>query len=65
MKAAVIYQKGDMPQYSDFPEPMTKNENEILVSVKAVAIKHFDRSKADWETLFGRCAKSRRTCNRQ
>ena len=30
MKAAVIYQKGEMPQYSDFPEPMTKNENEIL-----------------------------------
>ena len=46
MKAAVIYHKGDLPQYSDFPEPVSKNENEVLVSVKAVAIKHFDKGRA-------------------
>jgi len=46
MKAAVIYQKGDLPQYSDFPEPVSKSEDEVLVSVKAVAIKHFDKGRA-------------------
>ncbi|WP_295676610.1 zinc-binding alcohol dehydrogenase family protein [uncultured Mucilaginibacter sp.] len=46
MKAAVMYQKGDLPQYVDFPEPTPQNENEILVTVKAVAIKHLDKSKA-------------------
>src|SRR5271169_5878656 len=46
MKAAVMYQKGELPQYADFPEPVAKIENEVLVSVKAVAIKHFDKGRA-------------------
>ncbi len=46
MKAAVMYQKGDLPQYVDFPEPTVQNEDEVLVSVKAVAIKHFDKGRA-------------------
>ncbi len=46
MKAAVIYQKGGMPQYTEFPEPVVKNEDEILISVKAAAIKHFDKARA-------------------
>lgn len=46
MKAAVMYQKGELPQYVDFPEPLAQNGNEILVSVKAAAIKQLDRSKA-------------------
>lgn len=46
MKAAVIYQKGEMPQFVDLPEPFPQNEDEILVSVKAVAIKHFDKGQA-------------------
>lgn len=46
MKAAVIYQKGELPQYVDFPEPTPQNSNEVLVSVKAVAIKHFDKGRA-------------------
>jgi NADPH:quinone reductase-like Zn-dependent oxidoreductase len=46
MKAAVIYQKGELPQYVDFPEPIPQNEDEVLVSVKAVAIKHFDKGRA-------------------
>lgn len=46
MKAAVIYQKGDLPQYVDFPEPIAQYDDEVLVTVKAVAIKHFDRGRA-------------------
>ncbi len=46
MKAAVMYQKGELPQYVDFPEPVPQNEDELLVTVKAVAIKHLDKSRA-------------------
>jgi NADPH:quinone reductase-like Zn-dependent oxidoreductase len=46
MKAAVMYQKGELPQYIDFPEPAAQNNNEVLVSVKAVALKHFDKGRA-------------------
>ena len=46
MKAAVMYQKGEMPQYTDFPEPVPQNNDELLLSVKAAAIKHFDKSRA-------------------
>jgi NADPH:quinone reductase-like Zn-dependent oxidoreductase len=46
MKAAVIYQKGELPHYTDMPEPIAQNDDEILVTVKAVAIKHFDKGRA-------------------
>ncbi len=46
MKAAVIYKKGEMPQYTDFAEPIIENDEQLLVSVKAAAIKHLDKSKA-------------------
>ncbi len=46
MKAAVIYQRGEMPQCAEFPEPVVNNENEILISVKAAAIKHFDKGRS-------------------
>ncbi len=46
MKAAVIYKKGELPRYTDFPEPLAQNEDEVLVSVLAVAIKHFDKGRA-------------------
>lgn len=46
MKAAVMYNKGEMPQYTDFPEPAAQGEDQILISVKAAAIKHFDRKRA-------------------
>jgi NADPH:quinone reductase-like Zn-dependent oxidoreductase len=46
MKAAVMYQPGELPQYTDFPEPIVQNDDEVLVTVKAVAIKHLDKSKA-------------------
>ncbi len=46
MKAAVIYQKGEMPQYADIPDPIVQNDNELLLTVKASAIKHFDKGVA-------------------
>lgn len=46
MKAAVMYPTGDTPLYEDFPEPVVRNEDELLIRVKAAAIKHIDRSKA-------------------
>jgi len=46
MKAAVMYSPGEMPQYVDFPDPVVKNDDEVLVSVKAVALKHLDKSRA-------------------
>jgi len=46
MKAAVIYSKGESPIYTDFPDPEVQQENEILVTVKAVALKQLDKSKA-------------------
>jgi len=39
-------QKGELPQYVDFPEPIAQNNDEIVVTVKAVAIKHLDKSRA-------------------
>lgn len=47
MKAAVIYQKGELPQYVDFPEPTVQNDDEVLVRVKAVAIKYLDKGRAN------------------
>jgi NADPH:quinone reductase-like Zn-dependent oxidoreductase len=46
MKAAVMYQKGELPQYIDFAEPIAQNSDEVLVTVKAVALKHFDKGRA-------------------
>ncbi len=46
MKAAVLYNKEGMPRYVDCPEPVPQKEEEIVVSVKAVALKHFDKSRA-------------------
>jgi NADPH:quinone reductase-like Zn-dependent oxidoreductase len=46
MKAAVVHQKGEMPQYSEFPDPIAQKEDQIVVTVKAAAIKHLDKSRA-------------------
>ncbi|MBO9584641.1 MAG: zinc-binding alcohol dehydrogenase family protein [Flavobacterium sp.] len=46
MKAAVVYKKGESPKYADFQEPVVSNENEVLVSVKAVAITNLDKGIA-------------------
>ena len=47
MKAVVIHRTGDTPQYTDFPDPTVQNENELIISVKAAAIKHVDKSRAN------------------
>jgi NADPH:quinone reductase-like Zn-dependent oxidoreductase len=52
MKAAVLYSQGEMPQYVDFPEPVVRNEDEVLVSVQAVALKHFDKGRAKGRALL-------------
>ena len=49
MKAAVIYKNGESPQYADFPEPVTNQEDEIVVSVKAVAVSRYERARATCE----------------
>lgn len=46
MKAAVMFQSGGMPRYTDFPDPIVKRDSELLITVKAAAIKNFDKSRA-------------------
>ncbi len=46
MKAVVMYSTNGMPQYTDFAEPQAQNDDEIVLNVKAVAVKHLDKSKA-------------------
>jgi NADPH:quinone reductase-like Zn-dependent oxidoreductase len=46
MKAAVMYPLNDLPGYEDFPSPRAERPDELLVSVRAVALKHFDKSRA-------------------
>ena len=47
MKAAVIYQQGGLPQYEEVQEPTVQGKDEILVTVKAVALKHLDKGRAN------------------
>lgn len=46
MKAAVVYKKGELPQYTDFPNPIIENENHLLMDVKASAVKNLDKNIA-------------------
>ncbi|MBF4464470.1 zinc-binding alcohol dehydrogenase family protein [Flavobacterium sp. LC2016-12] len=46
MKAAVVYKRGESPKYAEFVEPIPQNENQISLSVKAVAITNLDKGKA-------------------
>ncbi|WP_289659793.1 quinone oxidoreductase family protein [Flavobacterium panacagri] len=46
MKAVVVYRKGESPKYAEFEVPIPSNENEVLVSVKAVAITNLDKGIA-------------------
>ncbi|KQB42378.1 zinc-binding alcohol dehydrogenase family protein [Flavobacterium aquidurense] len=43
MKAVVVYKKGELPKYGEFADPIIQNENEVLISVKAVAITNLDK----------------------
>jgi len=46
MKAAVIEKLGDIPQYKDVPHPEIQNENQIVLHVKAAAVKNLDKIRA-------------------
>ena len=46
MKAAVLYQPGQLPRYADFPEPAAPQPDQVLLTMRAAAIKHLDRSRA-------------------
>lgn len=46
MKAAVIFRKGEMPQYTDFPEPTINDADQLVIIVKAAALKNLDRGLA-------------------
>jgi NADPH:quinone reductase-like Zn-dependent oxidoreductase len=46
MKAAVMHHKDGLPEYTDVAEPIPENEDQVLVTVKAVALKHFDKGRA-------------------
>jgi NADPH:quinone reductase-like Zn-dependent oxidoreductase len=46
MKAAVIYKNGKQPEYTDLPEPTIQENDQLLVSVKAVAVSQFEKARA-------------------
>lgn len=47
MKAIVVYNKGESPKFvADFPVPTQNNTDEVLLNVKAVAIKNLDKARA-------------------
>lgn len=46
MKAAIIYPQTGLPQYADMPEPIAQSTDQLLLTVRAAAIKHLDRSQA-------------------
>ncbi len=46
MKAAIVFNAGEAPTYTDVPEPIPANEKEVLVTMKAVAIAGHEKSMA-------------------
>src|SRR5689334_13076569 len=46
MKAVVAYPNGTIAENLNFPEPVAQHRDELLVTIKAVAIKHIDKSRA-------------------
>ncbi|WP_131538832.1 quinone oxidoreductase family protein [Pedobacter nototheniae] len=46
MKAAILYKKGEAPKYGEIEAPVTKGDNEVLITVKAASIKNLDKSRA-------------------
>ena len=46
MKAAILNQLGSTPVYGDFPDPMPQNDEQILISMEAAALKNFDKLRA-------------------
>ncbi len=47
MKAAVVFNKGELPKYvENFAAPEVKSDHELLISVKAAAVKNLDKMRA-------------------
>jgi len=46
MKAAVLEQLGQSPKYKDFPTPEVQNNEQLLIKVKAAAVKNLDKLRA-------------------
>lgn len=46
MKAAIITELGTTPKYNDFPNPVSANDNELLIKVKAASVKNLDKVRA-------------------
>src|SRR5579863_8661398 len=46
MKAAVLHQLGQTPQYEDYPDPVPHNPDEIVLAVKAAAVGNLDKLRA-------------------
>lgn len=49
IKAAVIDRLGDVPKYKEFDLPEIKNEDQLLLNVKASAVKNLDKIRASGE----------------
>lgn len=45
MKAAVLKQLGELPVYGDFPDPVPQNAEQLVLHVKAAALKNIDKLK--------------------
>ena len=45
MKAAVLNKLGSVPVYMDFPDPVPQDETQIVMNVKAAALKNLDKVK--------------------
>ena len=58
MKAAVIYQRGELPRYADFPAPLAQ-PNEVVLTVRVAAIKHLDKSQASGTHYASRAQRAR------
>ncbi len=46
MKAAVLYELGKSPVFQDFSDPMVQNDGQLLLNVKAAAVKNIDKLRA-------------------
>jgi NADPH:quinone reductase-like Zn-dependent oxidoreductase len=46
MKAAVLHELGQTPQYEDFPDPVPQHPDEVVLNVKAASVKNLDKGRA-------------------
>lgn len=46
MKAAVLHELGQIPRYEDFPEPVARTEEQMVITMKAASVKNLDKGRA-------------------